>query len=482
MAKISYGSKDRVSNAIQSGIIPKDTMIITDDAQDPELLFYNKDGELRTVSERTKFESLSEAEQWVQMYNCTGNIFSINTGGTWALYMVQEDNLLKPCAATGSPSSSVLQAAHYEGIRAGGENDIDVITRVLSSLGVIAQREDIFIIKTIIADDKYAYTSFVFNGKTWMAMDGNYSAENVYFPSDMTITAPVGIYTQELIDQNNGSVIHATEGKNLLEGFTSLFAEVKNPVITQPSVSMSASATPMSAEIGSKITKLSWNGSFSGGSYEYGSKTDNTRHTDTSTGVAITGWAISNDINNQVSTLEDGSFALTPEDHITIDSTSKKTYATISWSATYSDSPRTPVNNIGGEVDGKITGTTKSGTVSVSATGYRSSFYYLGDDCTSTIDSAFVRAAINRNASTKNFNVNTYAKDGKTKCLTIPSGTKRIMLAVHGAASLAEVKDNFTAKTVAVEGANGFEADNYTIFDCVNTNGIAATNYTIAIT
>ena len=491
MSKISYGAKSRVEDAIRTGVIPKDTLIITDDIQDPELLFYNKDGVLRAVSERTKFDSLSDAEQWIRTYDCIGNIFSIQINGAWELYLVQENNTLCPCT-TGSSSATVSQASHYEGIKSNGETDTEVIARVLSASDASPQREDIFVVKTKITDGKYAYTAYVFDGKKWMAMDGNYSAENVYFPSNMTITAPVGVYTQDMINKNNGSIIHETEGKNLLEGFTSLFAEVKDPTITQPSVSMSASATPASAEIGSKITKLSWNGNFSGGSYEYGSKADNTRYTDTSTGVTIKNWTISNDINKQTSSLEDGSFTLATEDYITIDSTSKKTYATISWSATYSDSPRTPVNNIGGEVEGKIIGATKSGTASVSATGYRSSFYYLGNDCVSSIDSAFVRAAISRNASTKNFNLDTYTKDGKTKCLTIPGGTKRIMLAVHSSATLAEVKDldgmgldvkgNFVTKTVEVEGANGFDADSYTIFDCVNENGIAATNYVITIT
>lgn len=388
-------------------------------------------------------------------------------------------------------ANKAVMANHYEGVKGADETDNGVIARVLTELGAEAKKDDIFVIKTLIANGKYSYTAFVYTGTAWVAMDGNYSAANVYFPANMTITAPVGVYTQEMIDDNNGSISHPAEGLNMIDALGTLFAETKAPTITPPSVSLTASATPASAEIGTKITKISWNGSFSSGSYEYGSKEGDTVHKDTETGIGAATWSISNSIDEQTSTSEDGSFTLAEDDYITIDSTSSKTYATITWSGTYGDSPRTPVNNIGAEVDGKIVGETKNGTANVNATGYRSSFYYIGSDHTTAIDSAFVRAATTRSSNTKNFNVDTYAKDGKTKCLTIPGGTKRIMLAVPGSATLSEVKDldgmgldvkgNFTTKNVNVEGANGYQAVSYTIFECVNDQGIAATNYVITI-
>lgn len=377
------------------------------------------------------------------------------------------------------------------------ENDVAPFTHfegasIEEAIGEATPQEgDICVVKTPIAGGKESMTSYVYDAGEWKAMDGNYSAANVYFTSDMVITTPVGIYTQKMIDDNNGSIVHSTQGKSVVEGLSTLFAEVKAPTITDPVVSLSASATPGSAEIGTKITKLNWNGSFTSGSYEYGSKIGDTKYTDTGTGITAATWSISNNITDQVSTLEDGNFALPEDKYIQIDSTSSKTYATITWSGTYGDSPRTPVNNVGTEVEGRLLGKTITGTANVNATGYRNSFYYVGSDYTTTIDSAFVRAATGRGSNTKNFNVNTYAKDGKTKCLTIPGGTKRIMLAVPGAATLSEVKDldgmgldvkgNFTKTTVDVQGANGFTATSYTIFDCVNSEGIAATNYVITI-
>lgn len=44
-----------------------------------------------------------------------------------------------------------------------------------------------------------------------------------------------------------------------------------------------------------------------------------------------------------------------------------------------------------------------------------------------------------------------------------------------------DVKGNFTKETIAIEGANGFEAANYSVFHFENENGVAATKYTVTI-
>lgn len=73
--------------------------------------------------------------------------------------------------------------------------------------------------------------------------------------------------------------------------------------------------------------------------------------------------------------------------------------------------------------------------------------------------------------------------------LTIPAGTKRVVLAVLGDKTLKsiidvdgqglDVKANFTKETVAINGANGYATANYSVFHFENENGIAATKYTV---
>lgn len=102
MARIAYGEKVGVQTAIESGFIPRDTVVITKGDIDSELLFYDVDGNLITVAERTRFETLTEAEQWAKTYPCAGFIFTVQNGQDWLPYIVQSDNSLKPFKGEGS--------------------------------------------------------------------------------------------------------------------------------------------------------------------------------------------------------------------------------------------------------------------------------------------------------------------------------------------------------------------------------------------
>ena len=53
---------------------------------------------------------------------------------------------------------------------------------------------DIAINKKTITGDKKEYTAYVWSGTAWEAMDGNYSADNVFMPENMVITEKFGKY------------------------------------------------------------------------------------------------------------------------------------------------------------------------------------------------------------------------------------------------------------------------------------------------
>lgn len=96
MARVAYGKKTGVQSAIDGGVIPRDTLIITKGDMDSEMLFYDADGNLFPLAERTRFETLTEAEQWAKNYPCVGFIFTVQNGSEWLPYIVQSDNTLKP--------------------------------------------------------------------------------------------------------------------------------------------------------------------------------------------------------------------------------------------------------------------------------------------------------------------------------------------------------------------------------------------------
>lgn len=358
----------------------------------------------------------------------------------------------------------------YETTVAAGADHSAAIVAVVN--GAALQDGDIAIVKEAIATDKYQYTAYVYYNGVWKAMDGNYNASNVYFDEDLTYTANIGALT---LGDKNSKKIEST-GKSLEQVLKAILAETKDPTITNPTYSLTASVDNSGAnlEIGSYITKIKWDGSYTDGGYSYGSVEAGTA----TEANCVATYAMSNNKNDSTSTSLDGSFTV---DKIQIDSTTAKTYATVTGKCSYAASTRTPVNNIGDEVEGKIGSDEITKTANANATGFRNTWYYVGTDCTTAIDSNFVRTkATAKNSNTTSFNT-----------VTIPAGTTRVFFAVLGDKTLKscidvdgmglDVKDNFTKKTISIEGANGFAGANYSVFVTENANGMAATKFTPTI-
>ena len=158
----------------------------------------------------------------------------------------------------------------------------ELITDTIS--GTTLFKGDIFIIKDLIANDKYQHTAYIYNGTSWIAMDGNYSAENVYFTDNFTFTTPVG--TVEIPE--SGSQVVDAKGKNVQEFLASIFAKEKDPQVTLPKVTIKLSnLTSTVYEIGTKLTPK-YSITFTPGEYEYGPVTGITATyevTDTESGV-----------------------------------------------------------------------------------------------------------------------------------------------------------------------------------------------------
>ena len=332
----------------------------------------------------------------------------------------------------------------------------------------------------------YAYTE----DGVWAALDGNYDAKDIYFSQDLTYTSDIGAL--KLPKGATSSTYEAT-GKSLEALISRLMAETIAPTITQPKFSLTASASSntsaASKEIGSYITTLKWDGTFTDGTYSFGYE-GGTGTADKAAGCTAT-YEVSNTIDDQKATTVDGTFNLDDDHKIQIDSTDNKVYAKITNKCTWGNSPRKPINNIGETVDGQIATSNSEKTAEVKVQGYRNSFYYVGTDNTTAIDSAFIRGTTPRNANTRNFEIDTKTPGGATfKGVVIPANTTRVMFAVPGTYNNIAVinvdgmglpEDGFVRTEVDVEGANGFTATKYSVFTKENANGMAATGFTITI-
>ena len=300
--------------------------------------------------------------------------------------------------------------------------------------------------------------------------------------SDMMLTYSFGKHSVPA----GGSLNAGGTNMTMSQWIADALKKTVEPTIKRyPNAGLSASCanTGASLEIGSYITSVSYTGSLSeDGDYETNGK-------ETASGIKSSdlSWKVTlGDDATTEKTTSTGSYTT----NIQINSTTANTvYATVKATATLSlDNVVTPVNNLGEvNADVKIKGfnasgaTTKDLTADVKASGYRNTWYYIGTDDQFELTSANIRSkATAKNANTTSFGT-----------VTIPGGTKRVMFAVLGDKTLKsvidvdgqnlDVKANFTKETIAIEGANGFEAANYSVFHFENPNGVAATKYTVTI-
>lgn len=176
-----------------------------------------------------------------------------------------------------------------------GQTKEEALTAIIGSVSL--NTGDVGIVKTLIANGKYEYTAYVYDNG-WKAMDGNYSAENVYFKNDLLTTTAVGN-----ISLTNGQATISAAGKNLVDVFNTIFvAEDAAGLKTgDPTASVSGSVTYY--EIGTTGPKTVTVSLSEDGSYKYGYTLEEGNAGDTAsatindgtTGVAASGYKLTFD-------------------------------------------------------------------------------------------------------------------------------------------------------------------------------------------
>ena len=121
---------------------------------------------------------------------------------------------------------------------------------------------DIAIAIETISGDKKSRTAYVYEGLRWVAMDGNYNAENVYFAKDLVTTNEIG-----QIKLENGQATIPAAGKNLAELWETIFVKEKNGTVTKPTASLSAANTYIEVGSSANVTATV---SYEDGKYEFG--------------------------------------------------------------------------------------------------------------------------------------------------------------------------------------------------------------------
>ena len=354
---------------------------------------------------------------------------------------------------------SGAQASHYEGVKAEGETDNDVINRVLTASSVEPKKDDIFVVKSLISGDKYAYTAFVYNGTAWSAMDGNYSAENVFLADKITLA---GNYTA-IGNYQKGKVVEA--GTSLQSMFADMLSQRLQPGNpTQPAVSVTFNASAV--EVGTKVVPA-YSATLSAGSYTYGP----------ATGITAKTWSVvAKDGTTEIGTLTTASGSF---DEITVSETTKYN---VTVTATHDAGP-VALDNLGSpsNPEKKIAAGSKSKT-SGDITGYRAWFYgYKGAD--NLIDVSNITSAAIRGLTAVNGSIPATLTTNKMQQMFFAAPAGKIKSVGVANATNGAPQTVTKVEGIQVEGKNSFAAVAYDVFYVSNAGAESGSvKYNITVT
>lgn len=324
--------------------------------------------------------------------------------------------------------------------------------------GIEGKKDDKVIIEREISGDKISYTAYIHTGTAWSAMDGNYSADNVYFDKDLTYTANIGVLT---VPSSGSGTIQAS-GKNVKEVLAGILASEKNPSATAPAVTIGTQQNFGTFEIGT-TKNLTYGASLSAGSYTYGPATGITAKTWEATCTGVTG------SKNTAS----GTF-----DNVVAEATPK----TITVKATY-DAGAIPVTNLGNPYPaGQIKASSASKTSS-SLVGVRYMFWGPMTDASAELNSANIRALAHKEESKAKTLATFGAGAGAKKIVVAVPAGRRITKALLTSAMNADITSVFVKQGTQsqVQGANGYAATAYDVYVYQPASIDAGETYSITI-
>ena len=362
-------------------------------------------------------------------------------------------NELSYAGADATQIENMIEAAEdnvymVTGTEAGDVADIG--TAVLTP-----KKGDIAIVKRLIATDKYSHTAYVYSGSQWEAADGNYDANNVYFASDLVLTAPIGIHTIPA----TGSKTIETTGKNVKQVFDMLVAEEKNPSTTQPTAAINSSNIG-TKEVGTNIA-VQYSFATNPGSYQYGP----------ATGVTFDTYSVT--FNGETLETSSGTFK---QIQVTDD-----TNLTITGSVHHS-AGAVPKTNLGNEYP---TGQIQEKTLNPSKgtlRGFRGWFYGYKDGSNAIADPNVITSAEVRALSSPTTSIPGQINTNQMKQMffAIPKGIKKSISVADATNGAPQTVTKIT--DVMVEGSNKYSAIAYDVWFVNNAaaaSGSAKFNITV---
>ena len=383
-------------------------------------------------------------------------------------------------------ASNVFQVELAEGEL----DDIAAIEAKVAEENAEKQAGDVAIVKALISEGKYSYTSYVYDPELdvegddssfgWSAMDGNYSASNVFLKKGITLS---GDYGKDSRNDRITSIGNYRIGDTIAAG-TSLESVFMNMLSKrlQPSATPTAPAASITlytdgstkkvtagvVEVGTTINPY-YVASLTAGSYTYGP----------ATGVAATSYSVASTGRKTV----DGATAETVEDSATTASGSFTSFVvdddtSYSVSVSIEHNEGVPaIDNLGDPANPEVkipsgTKTKTSGTVS----GYRAWFCGYKNGTNALADATAITGEQVRALGN--------AANGSWKSSMDVAQMKQMFFAApKGKGYKPVIKDSATKApqtvegpiTVSVEGKDGFTAIDYDVWYVANASAASGT-------
>lgn len=364
-------------------------------------------------------------------------------------------------------------------------DDIAAIEAQVAAENAEKQDGDVAIVKATIANGKYSYTSYVYDSDLdvedensthgWSAMDGNYSAANVFLKDKITLA---GDYGKDSRNDKITSIGNLRIGDEIAAGTSlqSLLMDMLSQRLqpsatpTQPAASITLymdgstkKKTATAVEVGTTINPY-YVASLSAGSYTYGP----------ATGITASSYAVSSIGRNTI----DGATVDTVEDSATTSTGSFDSFVVdddTSYQLSVSilhEAGAVAQDNLGSESNPKVqiaagTKTASSGTVS----GYRAWFCGYKNGTNALADAAAITGAEVRalgNAANGSWLSSMDVAQMKQMFFAAPAG-KGYKPVIKDASTTAP-QTVLGPITVSVEGANGFAAIDYDVWYVANAS------------
>ena len=373
------------------------------------------------------------------------------------------------------------------------ETDVDDIAAIEAQVkaeNAEKQNGDVAIVKTLISEGKYSYTSYVYESALdtegenstfgWSAMDGNYSAANVFLKEKITLA---GDYGKDSRNDKITSIGNLRIGDEIAAGTSlqSLLMDMLSQRLqpsstpTQPAASITLymdgstkKKTATSVEVGTTVNPY-YVASLSSGSYTYGP----------ATGVTASSYSVTSTGRKTV----DGATETTAEDSATTSTGAFNSFV-VDDDTNYKLSVSIPHNagvvahdNLGSESNPVVqiaegTKTANSGAV----TGYRAWFCGYKNGTNALADPKAITSEQIRNLGN--------SANGSWKSSMDVSQMKQMFFAAPaGKGYKPVIKDASTTApqtvedpiTVSVTGVDGFSAIDYDVWYVANASAASGT-------